>query len=248
MFFERKGALFVGRFASLFDRADVVHGVSTRKGGVSPSPYDTLNLGTGSGDKASSVEENRRRFWEAMGIDTAQLAIPQQVHGNRIRRVTAPGGYGETDGLISDERGVVLVVQVADCLPIFLYDPRRQAIGLVHAGWRGTASEIASRCVETMESAFGTRPRDLTAFFGPSIGPCCYEVGEEVTHRFPAKYVKGGHLNLWKSNRDQLVGKGMEPDRVEISGLCTACHTEWFFSHRASGGKTGRMLALFGLR
>jgi len=176
------------------------------------------------------------------------VALPQQVHGDRIIQVDRPGKFPETDGLLTNVSGIALVVQVADCLPIYLYDPAREAIGLLHAGWKGTRLKIASKAVEQMILFFETQPRDLWAFFGPSIGPCCYEVGWEVVRQFSEKYVTEGRLDLWQCNLDQLVDAGVQPERVEMNRLCTVCHPEWFFSHRASGGTTGRMVAIFELR
>ncbi|MFH1942662.1 MAG: peptidoglycan editing factor PgeF [bacterium] len=244
MFFERKGLLFIGRFRQLFGNREVCHGLSTRRGGVSDGPYDSLNLGSASGDSKSNVEENRRRFFEAMGISAEHVAIPGQVHGDRIQRVRDPGHYPETDGLLTDEENFALVVQVADCLPIYMYDATRRAMGMIHAGWRGTLLSISSKAVSAMKKHFGTNPRELQVFLGPSIGPCCYEVGDEVSSSFSEKYVLNGKLNLWQCNADQLETAGVKRERIAMSRLCTVCHSDWFFSHRASGGKTGRMMAV----
>ena len=248
MFFEKKGDLFIGRFAELFGNRAVFHGFSTRKGGVSDSPYNLLNLGYGTGDDKKRVDENRKRFFQALRFSEKKAAVPQQVHGNRVLRVTGPGTYSETDGLVTDTPGIGLVVQVADCLPIYLYDPGRGAVGLCHAGWKGSVYGISSKAVWEMVRQFGTEPQDLQVFFGPSIGPCCYEVGPEVAQHFSRKYISKSRLDLWRSNMDQLVDVGVKPERIVVSRLCTACHPEWFFSHRASGGRTGRMLAVLGIR
>lgn len=248
MIFERIHGLFVGRFAELFGSPVVFHGFSLRKGGVSSPPYDSLNLGFGTDDSPDRVAENRRRFFREMGISEMRVASGRQVHGDRVVRVTGSGDHPGTDGFVTDTMGIGLVVRVADCLPVYLYDSRRRAVGLVHAGWRGTVRNIVAKAVGEMGRYFGTEPQDVWAFFGPSIGPCCYEVGPEVAGRFSAKYVRGGRLDLWQNNRDQLVGVGVQPERVVMSRLCTVCRTEWFFSHRASGGQTGRMMAVLGLR
>ena len=248
MFFEKIGDLFIGRFAPLIGDSTIIHGFSTRKEGVSNPPYDTLNLGMGTDDLRDRVDENRRRFFHAMSIPLRSAAIPRQVHGNRIVRITEPGTYPATDGLMTDVPGIGLVVQVADCLPVYLYDPVRKVVGLVHAGWRGTKSKIVSKAVEEMSRLYNTKAHDLHVFFGPSIGPCCYEVGNDVSMYFFDKYLKNGKFNLWESNRDLLIGMGVKTERIIVSRLCTVCLSEWFFSHRADGGKTGRMMAIIGLR
>jgi len=247
MFFERRGELFIGRFGELLKNRDVFHGFSTRKGGVSKSLYNWLNLGDKTSDLSFRVRENRRGFFSLLGVSEVNLAIPQQVHGDRILRVTEPGNYPETDGLITNTPGIGLIVQVADCVPLFFYDSFQKAVGLVHAGWRGTMLKISAKAVQKMGSYFGTNPKDLQIFVGPSIGPCCYEVGSDVASRFPRKYIIDKRLDLWRSNRDQLLKAGVKPDKIVMSNLCTACHPEWFFSYRASGGETGRMMAVLGL-
>ena len=247
MFFEKRGDLFLGRFAPLFGDSTIIHGFSARKGGVSNPPHDTLNLGTGTDDSPHHVDENRRRFFHAINFSEQRLAIPRQVHGNHIVRITEPGIYPDTDGLLTDIPGIGLVVQVADCLPVYLYDPARRVIGLVHAGWRGTKSKIVSKTIVEMSRHYNTKAHDLHVFFGPSIGPCCYEVGNDVLKDFSEKYLKNGKLDLWESNKDLLVDAGVKPERIVVSRLCTVCLSEWFFSHRASRGKTGRMMAVIGL-
>ncbi len=247
MFFEKNRSLFIGRFAPLFRNPVVFHGFSTRKGGVSPKPHDSLNLGSNTHDEGKRVTENRDRFYRAMSIREENAAIPQQVHGDRIVQVEGPGPVPETDGLVTNSPGTALVVQVADCLPVYLFDPHRKAVGLVHAGWRGSRLQIVSKAVAHMGQYLGTNPRDLLAFLGPSIGPCCYDVGAEVGSQFPNKYVTEGRLDLWHCNLDQLTDAGIQPERVSMSRLCTVCHARWFFSHRSSGGNTGRMMAIVGL-
>ena len=247
MFFEKNGNLFIGRFASLFRSTDVFHGVSTRKGGVSSTPYETLNLGRRTDDAPAHVEENRRRFYRAMTVSSRRIAIPQQVHGDAIAYVSHPGTFPETDALVTDVSGIALVVQVADCLPIFLYDSRQRAVGLVHAGWKGMTRFIVRKAVEEMVRCFHTHPQYLHVYFGPSIGPCCYEVQDDVASHFSRKYVPDGKLNLWACAEDQLIEAGVQKEKIETSKLCTVCLSDWFFSHRVSGGKAGRMMAVFGL-
>ncbi len=244
MFFEKKSDLFIGRFSGLYGSDVLHHAFSTRRGGSSQSPFDTLNLGDNCGDDEKSVQENRNRFFQTLGMKLEDLAIPEQVHRNSIVRVEAPGVYSETDGLITNVPGICLVIQVADCLPVYLYDPIHQAIGLIHAGWRGSTQKIVQEAVTAMNNSFNVRVEDLQAFLGPSIGPCCYEVGEDVSKHFTENVMQGNRLDLWKVNRNLLIESGVPIENIMISGLCTACYPDWFFSHRKSGGHTGRMMAL----
>lgn len=248
MFFEKKDSLFVGRFSVWFESPVVFHGFSTRKGGVSAVPYDSLNLGLNTEDDPEAVAENVRRFCNAIGVERGSLAFTKQIHDVQIEFVQKSGIYPDTDALVTNLPRLGLVIQVADCTPVFLYDPVRHAAGLAHAGWKGSAAGIAAKTVRSMIELFKTRPEDVQACIGPSIGPCCYEVEPEVAGQFPIQYISGNKLDLWRFNYDLLKRTGLRPGSVTVSRLCTRCHSDWFFSHRASGGTTGRMMALFGLR
>lgn len=248
MFFERTGRLFIGRFPGLFRRPEIVHGFSTRKGGISSPPFDTLNCGTNTSDSKKHVHQNRHSFLQTIGIHSESLAIPQQIHHDNIVHVQKPGIFKATDGLITNIPGIILSVQVADCVPVYLYDSVKSTIGLVHAGWRGSAMKIVQKTISQMQEKLHSDPSDIHAFLGPSIGPCCYEVSRDVIDHFPSTCTAGNYLNLWKANTLQLKASGLDPTRIYASGICTKCHNHLFFSHRSSGGKTGRMLAVFGLR
>jgi len=248
MFFERVGRLFIGRFPELFGNPEIIHGFSTRKGGVSPPPFNTLNCGTNTSDIKRSIGKNRLRFLQSFNISSDDLAIPQQVHENKIVNVKEPVFFEATDGLITNIPGIVLSIQVADCVPIYLYDPTKKVIGLVHAGWQGSAQKIVQKAVSEMQNHFNSKTSDILSFIGPSIGPCCYEVSHEVLAQFPDSCVNKNHLDLWKANVLQLEMSGLDSNKIFVSGICTKCHANLFFSHRASGGKTGRMLAVFGFR
>ena len=246
MFFQKKQDLFVGRFKELFPDLTIIHGFSTRLGGVSASGYSSLNLGIHSDDAPDLVMKNRKLFFLALGIHENDLVVPKQVHGSSVIRVESPGFYPETDGILTNKPGLNLSIQVADCLPVFLFDPMQRAIGLVHSGWHGSALGISKVAVYEMTRHFRTDPRDLQVFFGPSIGPCCYEVGEKVASKFSKEYISCGRLNLWQVNRDQLIEAGVLPERIIMSRLCTVCYDNLFYSHRAIKGKTGRMMAVLG--
>lgn len=243
---------------------DVVHAFSDRHGGVSAPPYRSLSLGLHVGDDANLVLENRRRFARALGVDVRSLVAGEQVHGTRVEVVTsAHRGRGAlaradalsgVDAMVTDVPGLVLFGLFADCVPVFIYDSRRRAVGLAHAGWQGTVGGIAGRTVQTLADAFGSRPSDCYAAVGPAIGPCCYEVGEDVADRFrdmDADSVVDGEgrprVNLWEANTRQLQEAGIPREHISVARLCTRCLQETFFSHRGDGGSTGRMAAAIGV-
>jgi YfiH family protein len=209
---------------------------STRVGGVSEAPFDTLNLGRLTEDDADHVAENRRRLCDEVGTDPELLCYGRQVHGPIVKRAE---GQGEpSDGVWSDTPGQPLLVFTADCLPVALAraNGAEPAIAVLHVGWRGLLGGI----VQSAAAALGGVP--LAAVIGPGIGPCCYEVGEDVAEpfreRFGAGMLAGRHLDLWSSTEQALRSAGAtEISRVD---LCTACNPELFFSHRRDGARTGR--------
>ncbi len=233
----------------------IPHAFTTREGGASAPPFDTLNLGRGVGDLPDVVRTNRTRVLAALGRSLAEQVEASQVHGNQAavvdaadRRQTVPG----VDVLITRDPVVVLAMHCADCVPILLVDPVRRAVAAVHTGWRGTAAGAAASAVSAMVQACGSRPADLVAAMGPAIGPCCYEVDAPVFERFTLwpwrdqvlAPLSAGRwsLDLWEANRRQLVDAGVPPTAVTVAGLCTAHHPALFFSHRRDG-TTGRMAA-----
>ena len=206
---------------------------TTRLGGVSEGPYASLNLGRKSGDDVECVDENRRRMCEAVGADLEKLALNYQVHSTRVLRA-APAMRGEhADGLWTDEPGLPILAMSADCLPIVLAragaaDP---AVAVLHAGWKGLLAGIVEAGVDALGG--GT----LTAAIGPGIGPCCYEVGEEVSSLFDADLTRDRRLDLWAAAERALRVAGVE--RVDRLDLCTRDHPELFFSHRRDGRARG---------
>ncbi len=237
------------------------HGVSTRLGGLSDAPYATLNLGLKSGDDPDKVRLNRDLFCQAVGVDYARAITCQQVHGDRIHLArAADAGRGALshadavpacDALITDQPGLPLMLFFADCVPVLIYDPVRPAIGLSHAGWKGTVARIAAKTVLAMGEHYGTRPADCLVGIGPSIGPCCYEVDAPVLEAIQAAFAgtwqdlvvpRGDRwlLDLWHANRHQLEAVGVPRSQIDISGVCTAENTVLFYSHRAEHALTGR--------
>jgi polyphenol oxidase len=257
-----------------FDRFEGIrHGISTRHGGVSHRPYDSLNLGFSTPDDEARVAENRRRFATALDVAPDSLLTAHLTHGidvaafdadspDRWPRSWLPVRAGsarfswvfETDGVVSNVPNLTFFLTAADCTPILFWDRVHGVIGAAHAGWRGTARGISGNVIRTMTSAFGTNPADVVVGIGPSMGPCCYTVGHEVVDTFsesgidPVLVVELGarRLDLWESNRRQLMDSGVRSDSIEIMGLCTGCHVSDFFSHRAEAGRTGRMACAIG--
>ena len=230
----------------------LVHAVFTRLGGVSQEPFATLNVSENVGDDPAAVAENRHRIYAHLDLAPEQVVLTGQVHGSHVARVDATDGgrvLPNTDGLVTDVPEAALLLRFADCQPILLYDPAHHALGLAHAGWRGVALGIARRAVEAMQEAFDTEPSDLVVGLGPAIGPCCYTVGHEVAaamgyalpHWKQVMHVQDEdtwRFDLPAANAQQLIAAGV--CQIEQASLCTSCHNDEFFSHRADGGQTGR--------
>jgi YfiH family protein len=255
----------IHRLESLTKFPWLVQGVSTRHGGVSAPPFDTLNIGLHVGDDPADVLENRRRLCGALGVPLDSLVTGAQVLGSAVAWVTdADRGKGagsaetslpDTDALITDSAGVSLLAFSADCPLVAVVDPERRAIGLAHASRKGTFGRIAARTVAAMDRLLGCRPQAMHAAIAPCIGPCCYEVGRDTLDDAPsgfARYViqrDGGlFLDLWEANADQLAEAGLPSDNIQRPSACTCCTTESFFSYRAAGGRTGRFGLLLGVR
>lgn len=233
--------------------SSVTAGVSTRQGGVSAVPYDTLNLGRHVDDDPSSVEENRRRFCAALDVDPAWLATAGQVHGSTVRVIDAPRHEPFCDGLVTTTPGLLLAIATADCAAVLLADPLNRVVGACHAGWRGTVSEIAGKTVRKMEDV-GADAEQIRAYIGPSISRSAFEVGPEVARRFDTTFVHRTadwdrpHVDLKAALRSQLGEAGVPDESIEVSDYCTVRDNETFFSHRASDGSTGRIFGAIVLR
>jgi len=232
---------------------------SMRTGGVSPAPTDSLNLSFSRGDDPQNVRENYRRVCFELGADMGRTVVSRQVHGDLCMaatgemggvRLISDGLPGERDALMTDETGLLLSTTHADCVPVYLLDPERPAIAMVHAGWRGTADRIAQKSLRAMREAYGTNPAHVIAAIGPSIGPCCFEVGEDVAAVFYSLFPEMDLIrregerrtvDLWACNRLQLLEMGVPEGCIHCVQVCTACDTGRFFSHRREKGKTGAM-------
>lgn len=235
------------------DVPHVVAGFSTRQGGVSPPPYDSLNLGLSTADAEANVRENRRRFAEALDSTVDALAIAGQIHGDRVKVVSGPGCYPGVDALVTEAPGVVLGITAADCAAVLLVDPESRIVGACHAGWRGVAARIPVATVATMQKR-GAVPGRLRAYVSPCISVEQFEVGLEVAARFDDAFVHSRpawprpHVDLKAAITAQLRSEGVLPGHVEVSPHCTATDTDRFFSYRAEQGATGRMMGVIGLR
>lgn len=247
--------------------AGVPHGFTTRQGGVSEGIYSSLNLAFGRGDDREKVLENYRRVCDAFPVDINKLVLTAQVHGDRVRVVTAedwgkgltrPKDY-EVDALVTDVPGTTLMAFGADCLTVLLYDPVHRAIGAAHAGWRGTASGILERTVEAMTTAYGTDPAALLCALGPCISACCYETDQDVPNAMTAAlgaaalpYLQdrgdGKFLvDLKGLNALRLRRAGVREEGIDISPDCTLCKPDKYWSHRHTKGERGSQAALISL-
>ena len=233
----------------------VPHAFTTRLGGVSEGYTASLNLGFHRGDKPENVVENYSILGRALGFDPACAVLTNQIHTDNIRCVTGSDALGldhrrypESDGLVTNDPGVALVVFTADCTPVLLWDPVTGAVGAAHAGWRGTAADIAGKTARAMVRHFGCEPKNIRAAIGPNIGPCCFETGPEVPHAMLSAYGKGAekairkeadkyYVNLKELNALSLRNAGVEA--VEISTECTMCHPDRYWCHRITGHLRG---------
>ena len=239
---------------------NIVQAIFTRQGGISPRPWDSLNVGGSIGDGIAHVRENRIRSFKALGRAPESIHDVWQVHSAAVIYADAPRPldteYQKADIILTDNPQVTLFMRFADCTPIFLYDPKKQIVGLVHSGWLGTVRGAARVAVQAMQKRYDSNPADILAAIGPAIGPDHYEIGEDVIVQvkdaFGADadallepYGKSVHFNLWKANQILLSGVGVK--QIEVAGICTTCHPSDWFSHRGEKGKTGRFGALIAL-
>ena len=302
---QQRGTVRYLQFSQLQPFSEITHGIFTRCGGYSVGPYKGLNVSSGVGDDPESAIRNRLLVLETLGLQNRLCATLWQVHGADValldpdnetwddwrtdwpyRSYSVDGrellwtfkARRKADAILTRQRGIPLVLSFADCVPIVLYDPVQHVIGIAHGGWRGTARGVALAAIETMSSRFASQPGDIRACLAPSIGPCCYEVSENVRALFrgqeafptmPTDERWSGaisesavfstkqrtdrpaptlHLDLWETNRNQLLMAGLWPEHIEQPDLCTSCRTDLFFSHRAEQGKTGRFPVVVALK
>jgi YfiH family protein len=244
-----------------FDDIGITHAVFTRRGGVSPAPWASLNVGGLRGDDPKNVYRNRVLSFQALGRSPDSVYDVWQVHSTDV--ITTTGRrpmsvrHRKADAILSDRPEVTLFMRFGDCVPILLFDPFREVIGVAHAGWLGTVNGIVTETIMAMEAAYRSNPRDILAAIGPSIAAHHYEVGPEVVEQVEATFGKESeylleynaestHLDLWKANRVLLERSGVR--YIENPGICTACNLKDWYSHRGESGKTGRFGVLLALK
>lgn len=252
----------------IFDNAGVIHGFSTRYGGVSTGIYESMNLSFHRGDDFDNVLKNHRLFAEAVGYDYKKTVFSDQIHETKIAKVTyedighgmkGEKGIPEMDGLVTDIPGIPLMTFYADCVPLLFCDPVKKVIGAAHSGWRGTVAGMGQAMVEYMKSNMGCNAEDILVVIGPSICKECYEVSEEVAEQFRNNFPENEHddiiypnsdkrgsyqLDLWQANRHILLRAGVLEQHIQLPDLCTAHYPEMLISHRKTGGKRGNMAAV----
>ncbi len=245
--------LMVLQFPNLLPFPELRHGVFARHGGTSSHPYRSLNVGMQTGDRPDHVQRNRDIV--SNHFDGLELIFLKQIHGNGVRVISDPPGEPdrgdvlEGDAVVSDLPNRMLAIQVADCQAVLLYDRAKRVIANVHSGWRGSIGNILGKTVATMMAGFGSLPAGIIAGVGPSLGPCCGEFinyRDEIPPAFWHYRDESDHFDFWSVSRDQLKDAGIPAGNIHISGICTKCHTDRFFSYRGEG-RTGRFAAFIGL-
>ena len=236
----------------------IVHFFTTKPGGFSEGKINGLNLGFRVGDKFESVRRNYIQIAEDFHIPFNKITAAKQIHSTDIRVISEKDfGMGvsrteeifEADGLITNCKNVPIMVFYADCVPILMHDEVSGVIGAIHSGWRGTALKIAEKAVLLMKDRFGTKPENIKAVIGPSIGNCCFETDKEVAKNFDIQFVEPLPNNkfmvdLWSANQKILLDAGLNPEKIDVFKICTKCNCDLLYSYRAHGEKTGRMGAV----
>jgi YfiH family protein len=258
--FHNTDGLRIFKFES-FSKSRVTQAIFTRRGGVSPVPWDSLNMGETVGDEVQRVVENRTLAFQALRRDPASMYDVWQVHSSRIVCTNSPRPVGashlKADAILTDNPNVTLFMRFADCVPIFLFDPEQNIIGLVHSGWKGTVKKISILAVEAMIKNYNSKPEDIKAGIGPSISHQHYTIRHDVIQQVLSAFgqneakvlskEKGDvKFDLWEANRILLLQAGLK--EIEVSNICTASNPSDWYSYRGEGGNTGRFGALIGLK
>ena len=260
---EKNGVRYL-QFPALIETGVCRHLFSTRMGGVSKGHLGTMNLSYSRGDEKENVDENFRRIADVLDCSMEDFVLSHQTHTTNVKMVTEKDkgrgivkelGYTDIDGLITNEPGIVLSTFYADCVPLFIVDPVKKAIGLSHSGWRGTVEKMGKVTIQKMTQEYGSDPKDIIAAIGPSICVDCYEVSMDVADAFREafkeadnleqivipKSIEKAQLNLWEANLAVFLEAGVKKENIILPDICTACNKELLFSHRASNGKRGNL-------
>jgi YfiH family protein len=238
----------MNRSFGIFPSHKIIHAFSTRLGGVSPAPFDSLNLGRNTKDDAKNIEKNKKLFFNRLNINKSRCVFPIQVHSDTIVTVNRPGIIDHCDALITKEKNLFLTIQTADCFPVFLYNPLAEVIAIIHSGWRGSALNIVGQTIEKM----GGNPDHILAAIAPGIQRSCYQVSKETAANFAAKYSAADNENHFKLDLlaviyDQLIEKGIKRNNIEIDRDCTHCREDLYYSYRRDGENAGRMMGVIGM-
>ena len=226
---------------------------STRNGGVSSGPYASLNLGLKTGDQKEMVIENRRLFFDEINIPQSQIAFTDQVHSGNVKHAIHPGIFNQTDALITDKDSLFLVIQTADCFPVFLYDQRKMAVAAIHAGWQGVLNDIIENTIEKMTRIFYSNPADIIGAIGPGLQRECFEIRRDLFSRIDKNYLSAHpdkEKRLFDLNRlitDRLIQQGIKPENVSTTEICSRCDHNNFYSFRRDKNLSGRMFGIIGI-
>lgn len=258
------------KFPLLESLSMVEHLFTTKEGGVSKGDFATMNVSFTRGDDEEAVLENYRRIGNIFGVELTDIVVSHQTHTTNVMRVTREDGgkgvvfdrdYQDIDGLITNEKNLVLCTMYADCVPLYFVDVKNMAIGLSHSGWKGTAGQMGMMTLKRMKEEFGTCPEDVYVAIGPSICMDCYEVSADVIEAFCKVFTKEEmniisyekengkyQLDLWKANEIILLNAGVLPEHIEVTRLCTHCNSDRMFSHRRTGDRRGNLGAFLCLK
>lgn len=233
--------------------SDLIQAFSTREGGFSKGLYATLNMGMSVGDDPLTVKKNRKVFFDHIAVPENRLVFPQQVHSKRVIQVYEPGTISTCDALITAEKNLFLTVQTADCFPVFMFNPRKMCVGLVHSGWRGCAGNIVGRTIRYLYEQLESDPQHTLIGIGPGIQQPNYQVDQEVARYFNSAYLKKDgserfRLNLQKVIFDQIIAEGVPRENIQCLNLCTFDRDDLFYSYRRDGQKSGRMIGVIGMK
>ncbi len=248
-----------------FEKTGLVkHCFTTRRGGVSKNEFKSMNLRMNSDDSEENIIKNYKIICDEIGVNFQDLVFSKQTHSDIIYKaeekhkgagITKPLAWEDCDGLITNQQGIPIIVFSADCVPVLFLDTEKKAIGLVHSGWRGTVNRISQKAVEKMREEFGTKPENVIAAIGPSIGVCHFEVGDEVAEEFRREFGESVlekhekyHVNMQKAIEIQLKTVGITSENIINSGVCTYCESDLLFSHRKTQGRRGVMGAIMELK
>ena len=244
---------YVLTFQKFFQSPQLLCVFSTRNGGVSSSPYHTMNLGLNTGDLREDVISNRNRFFEGIKIKESQIAFTDQIHSANVNRASKSGIYKHTDAIITDRPNLFLAIQTADCFPIFAFHPAKKIVAAIHAGWRGVQKGIVDKTMSQMKAQFNLDLSELLVVIGPGLQKECFEVEKDVYDLFDNKYVfktkkiNKRLLNLETYLIDTLKRQGVRKENIHSTGICTKCSADKYYSFRRDKNKSGRMMGVIGL-